>query len=345
MVSYILRRYRVMPPQAKETNPVRFDNWRKSVLKTICRVLILLLVLALLCLLVPSATPVAIGEALPVYTPVELEAEDVIPLAIDEESPVPDEKNYLADNAGYTDSTISVRVETTTAYNTLIYLCWIRIADASQIRTELCNPYPSKKTAGADVIARRVNAVVAMNSDNFMHRKAGYVVRGGELLRNRPDATMDTLLIDDEGNFHVIQANENAKKNTKTDRIEAEIAQYDGHVITALSFGPALVIDGEMNTSYQFGECAPKKRAQRLAIAQMGELSYLMVATHGPDNGNSTGLTMKEFARLLTDLGAQTAYNLDGGSSATIVLNGKKINSRVAPRPVGDILYFATAER
>lgn len=78
----------------------------------------------------------------------------------------------------------------------------------------------------------------------------------------------------------------------------------------------------------------------------MDHLSYLIVATEGPENKGSTGLTMAEFAQLLYDLGAKNAYNLDGGSSSSVVLNYKKINSLSTGkiRAIGDILYFATAE-
>ena len=49
---------------------------------------------------------------------------------------------------------------------------------------------------------------------------------------------------------------------------------------------------------------------------------------------------------LTYELGAKTAYNLDGGSSSAIVLGGEKINALSAGkvRPLCDILYFSTLE-
>lgn len=54
---------------------------------------------------------------------------------------------------------------------------------------------------------------------------------------------------------------------------------------------------------------------------------------------------MAEFAQLCASLGAKQAFNLDGGSSSTVVLNDKKINSLSTGkvRSIGDILYFVTA--
>ena len=49
-------------------------------------------------------------------------------------------------------------------------------------------------------------------------------------------------------------------------------------------------------------------------------------------------------AKLAGAFGLQNAYNLDGGSSCTVVLNNEKINSPSNPkrREVGDCIYFAT---
>jgi hypothetical protein len=46
----------------------------------------------------------------------------------------------------------------------------------------------------------------------------------------------------------------------------------------------------------------------------------------GRDQGRNTGLTLGEMADLMLQLGATEALNLDGGSSVTLVANGKTIN-------------------
>ena len=81
-----------------------------------------------------------------------------------------------------------------------------------------------------------------------------------------------------------------------------------------------------------------------MGIGQIGPLEYICVATEGPENKDSDGLTIPEFAQLMKDLGAVQAYNLDGGSSSAMMLNGKKINALSSRklRPICDILYFST---
>ena len=78
-----------------------------------------------------------------------------------------------------------------------------------------------------------------------------------------------------------------------------------------------------------------------MALGQRDTLHYLMVtACDEPPYGPSHTLSI--FAENLLDMGCKMAYNLDGGQSATIVMNNKTVNY-VWQRKVSDILYFATA--
>ena len=81
-----------------------------------------------------------------------------------------------------------------------------------------------------------------------------------------------------------------------------------------------------------------------MGVGQTGPLEYILVATEGPENKGSDGLTIPEFAQLMKDLGASQAYNLDGGSSSAMMLDGKKINALSSKklRPICDLLYFST---
>lgn len=68
-------------------------------MKTFVRVIAVLLALVLLAFLVPSMTPLAIGEeavAYPAYTPVTLTAEDVEPLDYAAKAPAPPDGCFLA---------------------------------------------------------------------------------------------------------------------------------------------------------------------------------------------------------------------------------------------------------
>lgn len=328
--------------------------------KTMIRILAVAVLLTLLAVLVPSATPLAIGEEAvdyPAYNPVTLTAQ-VAPIPYLEDTPyvphadafvafdptaphAPQNKKYYPAYSGYQDGSLSVRVEYTYAYDTTIQLTWVQIAHPSQLRTTTCRPYPSKSVAYASVIAERVNAVLAINGDWFMHRKEGYITRNGEApyrqYFGRNTELFDVLIIDENSDFHIIQAYSEEKINN--------FLTGSGHqIIHSYTFGPALVVDGVRQTEYLMNECAPERQTQRIAVCQMAPLSYLIIATEGPENKGSKGLTLEQFSQFCADMGVQQAYNLDGGSSSSVILGGKKINSLSTgkKRTVGDILYFVT---
>jgi len=328
--------------------------------KTMIRLLAVIAVLVLLTVLVPSATPLAIGEeAYPVYAPVTLESTEVAAIPFLDKTPyaphedayipfdttmpyAPEKAKYQPEFGGYLDGSLSVRVEYMYAYNTRIQLVWVQIAHPSQLRAATYRPYPSKSLNHASSIAKREKAVLAMNGDWFMHRKEGYIVRNAQApYRTYYEATselFDVLIIDENADLHIIQSYNEAKMN--------DFIASSGHqIVHSYTFGPALVVNGERNTTFLMDECAPEKRAQRIAFCQMEPLSYLIVATEGPENAGSTGLTLDEFSQLCFDLGVRQAYNFDGGSSSSVILDYKKINSLSTgkKRTVNDILYFVTA--
>jgi len=293
------------------------------------RLIVFVFLLLALVVLAPSASllPSAFAEDL------TLTAEEPLPI---DSSPgyEPDPDAYLADGAGYQDASISVLVTMDRAYDTDIMLVTIRIADPSQIRTAMSSYYGSTSTDFGYTMAKHNNAVLAINGDFFSIHNSGYLVRQGKLYRNLPDGDTDVLVIDENGDFHIF-----------LDATREALSAFTGTVINSFSFGPALVVDGVRATDLSKEEAAPQKLAHRICIAQTGPLSYLCVATEGPENEGSLGLTLEQFADYVTAQGCINAYNLDGGSSSTVVLNNKKINSLSTNkmRQLSDIIYFATA--
>lgn len=112
------------------------------------------------------------------------------------------------------------------------------------------------------------------------------------------------------------------------------------------SFGPALVVDGEVAVSPDEEVGRAMASNPRTAIAQVGELHYLLVVSDGRTE-DSQGLSLYELASFLEGLGAQTAYNLDGGGSSTLYFNGRVVNNpttngrTITERKMSDIVYIA----
>ena len=84
----------------------------------------------------------------------------------------------------------------------------------------------------------------------------------------------------------------------------------------------------------------------RTAIGIVDPLHYVFVVSDGRTKA-SEGLSLRELAQIMQELGVKTAYNLDGGGSSTMVFQGRVVNNpttngkRVSERSVSDIVCIA----
>ena len=112
-----------------------------------------------------------------------------------------------------------------------------------------------------------------------------------------------------------------------------------------LSFGPTLIENGEIMVRTEKGTRRGEEGNPRTAIAMIAPLHYLFVVVDGRTEA-SEGLTLYELAQFLQSLGAEMAYNLDGGGSSTLYFNGEVINAptsdgrKFRERSVSDIVYI-----
>ncbi|MBR6954572.1 MAG: phosphodiester glycosidase family protein [Clostridia bacterium] len=285
---------------------------------------------------------------LPVYEPVYLENLTPEPLPLDGKTPyAPHPGAFLPDNGGYVDSTLSVKIDTRTLGKTKVLFAWVTIADPSQLRTTTYRPFPSKAIGLVDAMAKRERAVLALNADWFMSEEKvtrGVIYRNGKLLREKDFGVYDALVIDDAGDLHIVRH-----------AAVEDLAPWEGHILQSFVFGPGLVIDGELVQVYEDNELdrwairhsGGNKATQRCVLCQMDTLSYLVIVSEGPEQVSGAGFKINEMAQLAYDMGAVQAFNLDGGSSAWLVLGEKRVNTRDRnhkKRLVGDMLYFVTAE-
>ena len=263
---------------------------------------------------------------------------DPIPWDVTISPNLPDPDGYLPDDAGYHDDSIDIRVETFRRNDTTVMAVYVKLSDVSQFRTELASRYPSQQARLVASMTKRVNAVMGINGDYFIYHDQGIVYRNGKRLRFSPHKGRDTLIVDMEGDLHILPHTTEADWNAYIDA--------GGTVLHSFCFGPGLVIDGEVlsDLSTVHVDNGKGKDTQRIAIGQLGHLEYLILATEGPENKGSVGFDLLEMAQLCKDMGLENAYNLDGGSSSTVSLNNHKINSLSSGkiREVGDCIWFAT---
>ena len=270
---------------------------------------------------------------------------EIITLGLDEPRGLAPQEDGYTSEWEYEDPSISVRIEKGRMFETNYLVAYVKIANASQIRTAFATTFDGADTIPGENIARRVNAVLAINGDYYSAPERldkSYICRQGRVYRIQDTVFdwdfmwyLDVLIIDENGDFHIEQ------KATR-DRL----SHLDYTPINGFTFGPALVIDGETQTNLKDMNFGGYKPTQRMAIAQVGPLEYMCFSTESPENNDpeSKGLTIEEFAQLVGSYEqVQVAYNLDGGNSNQMIFHGKKINSTWTNREIADIIYFCSA--
>jgi hypothetical protein len=115
---------------------------------------------------------------------------------------------------------------------------------------------------------------------------------------------------------------------------------------TAIGGGPSLLSNGQMRITnkeeimFVSGE---KDRHPRTAMGytKTGKLIILMVEGRNP--GVAEGMTLKQEAEVLQQLGCVEALNLDGGGSSCLLLNGKETirpSDKEGQRPVPGVFLI-----
>lgn len=215
----------------------------------------------------------------------------------------------------------------------------VKLLHPSQFRRYLSGgSFGSGTLSQTTEMSESVNAVVACSGDYYAYRRKGITVLGGVVEKAVPGVA-DTCFVDRNGDLLLER---NLPFETAQD-VQDYVDEHD--VNFSLSFGPILIKDGEnvCPNSYALGEVT--RGFPRAAICQMGPLHYLFVVTNmEPRHYNK--LTMKEFAAFIEQTGCRQAYALDGGQTATAVMNNQLMNNvnYGSQRLISDILYFATAK-
>lgn len=269
------------------------------------------------------------------------------PVSVGQASPQPSGAGDAPDTSGtssagpvvtddtYADENIQIRLSQYRREDTTIYVADVTLSSASYLRTAFAqNAYGRNVTQTTSEMAESHSAILAVNGDYYGSQEQGYVLRNGTLYRDTPAPDQEDLAIYGDGSFGIFMEEEVSAAQLLEQGVEQ-----------VLSFGPALVVDGELAVTQE--EEVGKARAgnPRTAIAILDDLHYLIVVADGRTE-ESRGLSLYQLAGFLQELGAKTAYNLDGGGSSTMVFNGKIVNQPtsngrdIEERSVSDIVYI-----
>ena len=238
----------------------------------------------------------------------------------------------------YCDETILVIAWKEAINNSACSFVEVKIAHGSQLRRALSdNTYGSSVYMYPTQMAQNANAVVAINGDFYGHRSCGITVYQRQLYRFNP-RSLESCFFTASGDMIFTHVGE---LNT-----EDEVKKFvqDNDITFSVSFGPILVENGEKKTTntYLVGEV--DIHYSRAAIGQVDKLHYLLMSIN-EEGVYKNRVTINQAADLIYAKGVPNAYALDGGQTATIVMNGETFNRPDwgNERIMTDIIYFATA--
>lgn len=265
------------------------------------------------------------------------------------------ERQHYSDPDIYIDITTNRDKEDTTTY----YVADIRIRNLGYFRTAF-----AKDQFGQNIgertsdICNRKKGILAIDGDTYGSQESGYVIRNGNtdskyirttknLKRNKPE----DLIVKKDGTFEIIDEN-----NTSFEDV------LNKNPLHVFSFGPGLVKNNQIiaEENDEVGTAMGGNKNQRCAIGIISPGHYVFVVSDGRMK-SSYGLSLLTLAEIMKDLHCETAYNLDGGGSATMYLedgtgNANKLghlvnyphqstqglpdNPRMQQREVSDIVYI-----
>ncbi len=255
----------------------------------------------------------------------------------DQEEAAESAAEVTTDNSGdsreYKDENVQVTYTQYETNGTTIHVADVRVSSAEYLKTVFAKgTYGKNVTQSTSEIAASNNAVLAVNGDYYGVQERGYVIRNGVLYREEAGEN-DVLCIYADGSMKVVDPS----TATAQELLEQGVWQ-------AFSFGPGLITDGEIDVALNTEVGKAKASNPRTAIGIIDDLHYVFVVSDGR-SGESEGLSLYELASFMEQLGVQTAYNLDGGGSSTMVFQGEVVNNpssgfRDEEREVSDIVYI-----
>jgi exopolysaccharide biosynthesis protein len=194
--------------------------------------------------------------------------------------------------------------------------------------------YNKKKNSGRTLseILKSNKAILGINGGGYRWGSGypqGLIVHDGKIVYSSSTGKYLTAAINEDGVLLVgkLSAKDVKKKNIKE----------------AVSFGPALIVNGKAATFKGTGGSGLNPRTV-IAQRKDGIILFLVVNGYGSRLSwkGRGGVYVTDLIKILQRYNAYNAVNMDGGSSTTMVINGKLINDPCEPLRDGqDIIRSA----
>ncbi len=259
----------------------------------------------------------------------------------------------------YVTADVDIQISELRSYDSDVYAADVIVQDPELLRSGLAEgSFGRNVNETTSRIAEENNAILAVNGDFYGFRNNGFVLRNGYLFRSekRADEDSEDLVIYQDGTMEIV-------KEKITD-IQTLISNGATQIY---SYGPGLIVDGEITVEENAGDAAATNRSPRTAIgyvppkeiepeeteeeeaeedAEEGseegeseedseeeeevlyeEGTHYVLLVADGRSSESAGLTLYELAEVMQSLGCTQAYNLTGGASSTMYFNGQIVNN------------------
>ena len=247
---------------------------------------------------------------------------------------IPSSDGFYTANS-YNDENINITIKEYWYNNTSVYVADVTISSSDYLKTVFAkSAYGKNVTDYTSNIAESVKAILAINGDYYGVQESGYVLKQSVVYRSTSQTNQEDLVIYKDGTWDIINEN-----NVSINEL------INNGAYNVLSFGPALIKDGNIavSTTTEVGKSMASN--PRSAIGKISDNHYVFVVSDGRTTA-STGLSLYELAEFMKSLSCNIAYNLDGGGSSSLVFNGNVINNpttnggKISERKVSDIVYI-----
>lgn len=199
------------------------------------------------------------------------------------------------------------------------------VKDPSRVKVGVCDDI-GKTTKGMSLleIVTKYDAVGGINGGRYNDEYGfgrggeplGIVFSEGKLLSGALDQSYDLYGFDKN---HVFRC------GTMTGQQALDMGIRD-----AVTFGPALVVNGKVNPAH-FASLNP-----RTAIGQREDGAVLLLVIEGRQS-SSIGASLQDLSEIMLEYGAINAANLDGGMSSSMIYEGEEIAKNCSIKAARDM--------
>jgi len=241
---------------------------------------------------------------------------------------IPEEERYF-------DDSISIFITEYRVCDTNVYVADVRLSGIQFFRSAFArSAYGKNITETVSEMAESNGAILAINGDYYGVHNKGYVIRNGVVYRDWAYSyEREDLVVYSDGSF-----------GTAVEGMTSTSSLIKAGALQVYSFGPVIVRGGEVSVDGDDEVKHSMESNPRTAIGIIEPLHYLFVVSDGRTE-ESAGLSLYELGSFMKELGAELAYNLDGGGSSTMYFKGRVVNVPTSgftegERKVSDIVYI-----